>query len=577
MRGRATRAAVALIALVAAALVYVPIAPAELDLEPDLSFRAAMHDFFARGVQWGENAVSPYGPWALLQRGYDRRTDAVVLLVSALLAAVFAWSATRIAYDAGGNAAAAAAIASVAALCLVPPNQDACFTVLALLLVLSALLPPSLARDVPLVAALGVLALIKFSLLAFALFAVVMTMVLRRRAIYGVVFVAAFALAWFAAGQHLASFPPFLRWGFEVTRGWSGAMASGSGVPIAAIGAAGLALVAAAVERNAARWIFVAGTLAYLVKIGYVRGDATHQISADALLGLFALAYLFLRRDRLPRIVVAVAALAAAVVVTATLPSFAYRVGTQWSWLHGRAAQLRRLEHDVARNSGAALVPAVAGTIDAYPWGAAALIARGMRYAPRPTVEGYIAWTPALAARNAAFLRGPRAPEWLWTGVGSIDGRYPLLDDAPSWLEMLSRYDVAATTTEHLLLHRRATPRPLVIVPLASVAANDVAVPNEPMVWCTIETHPSIADRLRDVFGRPSLLTLEMTTAAGAQTRWKVPRAMLAGGFVVSPQVADAAALSRFFARDSADRVTRIRLNGDDVVVRFSAVRVRAN
>src|ERR1044071_1747041 len=168
MRGRATRAAAALIALIAAALVYVPIAPAVLDLEPDLSFRAAMHDFFARGVQWGENAVSPYGPWALLQRGYDRRTDAVVLLVSALLAAVFAWGAMRIAIDAGASAAAAA-VATVAALSLVPPNQDACFTVLALLLVLAALLPPSLPRDLPLVAALGVVALIKFSLLAFAL------------------------------------------------------------------------------------------------------------------------------------------------------------------------------------------------------------------------------------------------------------------------------------------------------------------------------------------------------------------------------------------------------------------------
>ena len=574
MRGRATRAAAALIALIAAALVYVPIAPAALDLEPDLSFRAAMHDFFARGVQWGENAVSPYGPWALLQRGYDRRTDMVVLLVCAMLAAVFAWSAMRIAIDAGAGAVVAA-MAAVAGLCLLPTNEDACFTVLALLLVLAALRPPSLPRDVPLVAVLGLLALIKFSLLAFALFAVVMTMVLRRRAVYGVVFVAAFALAWIAAGQHLASLLPFFRWGFEVTRGWSGAMASGSGVPVAVLGTVGLAVVVAAVERNAARWIFVAGTLAYLAKIGYVRSDPSHQMSADALLGLFALAYLFLRRDRLPRVVVGVAALAAVVVVVAALPSFAFRAGTQWSWLRDRSAQLRRFEHDVARNSGAALAPAVAGTIDAYPWGGAALLARGMRYTPRPTVESYIAWTPALAELNAAFLRGPRAPEWLWTGVGSIDGRYPLLDDAPSWLEMLRRYDVAAVAPEHLLLHKRAAPRPLSIMPLTTIAGNDVAVPNEPMVWCSIEAPQS--NRLRDLLGRPSPLTLETTTAAGKQTRWKVPRAMLAGGFVISPQVADAAALSRLFVRDSADRVTRIRLIGSNAFFRFSAVRITAN
>jgi len=567
---------VALVAFVAAAIVYVPVAPAELDLEPDLSFRAAMHDFFARGVQWGENAVSPYGPWAILQRGYDRRTDAVVLLVSALLAAVFAWSAMRIAIDAGAGAAAAA-IATLAALTLVPPNYDACFTVLALLLVLSALLPPSLPRDVPLVGALGVVALIKFSLLAFALFAVVMTMVLRRRWVYGAVFAVALGFAWLAAGQRLDSFPPFLRWGFEVVRGYAGAMASGNEVPLAAIGAADLAILIAAVERNAARWIVFAGALAYLAKVGYVRGDASHAISADALLGLFALVYLFMRRDRLPRIVVGVAVVAAAVVITAAVPSFAVRAGRQWAWLEDRAARLRGLERDAARDSGAALVPAVRGTIDAYPWGAAALIARGMRYTPRPTVESYIAWTPALADLNAAFLRGPRAPEWLWSGIGSIDGRYPLLDDAPSWLEMLRRYDVAAVASEHLLLHKRAAPRSLAIVPLTTVAGSDVAVPNEPLVWCAMEARQSLAGRLRDLLGRPSLMTLEMTTAAGVRTRWKVPRAMLAGGFLVSPQVADAAALSRLFARDSADRVTRIRLNGDDAVVRFSAVRITAN
>src|SRR4029078_4890703 len=163
-----------------------------------------------------------------------------------------------------------------------------------------------------------------------------------------------------------------------------------------------------------------------------------------ALLGLFALVYLFMRRDRLPRIVVGVAVVAAAVVITAAGPSFAVRAGRQWAWLGDERARLRGLERDAARDSGAALVPAVRGTIDAYPWGAAALIARGMRYTPRPTVESYIAWTPALADLNAAFLRGPRAPEWLWSGIGSIDGRYPLLDDAPSWLEMLRRYDVAA-------------------------------------------------------------------------------------------------------------------------------------
>src|SRR5436305_14386381 len=181
MRAAAAWTAATLAAILVAALVYLPIAPDVLELEPDLSFRATTHDAFARGLQAGSDIVSTYGPWGLLQRGYDPRTDAAVLLVSALLAAVFAWSVVRLAYDAAGGAAAAL-FAAVAAACLVPPGFDARFTAIALLLVLSLLLPPSLRRELPLVAALGVVALIKMSLFALAVFAVAMALLLRRRA-----------------------------------------------------------------------------------------------------------------------------------------------------------------------------------------------------------------------------------------------------------------------------------------------------------------------------------------------------------------------------------------------------------
>src|ERR1043166_9726739 len=114
MRATATRIAAALIALLAGASLYLPIVPDEWELEPDMSFRATTHDTFARGLQLGSDIVSTYGPWGLLQRGYDPRTDAAAMFVCALFAIVFAWSIVRMAYDAGGNAVAAL-IAAIAA------------------------------------------------------------------------------------------------------------------------------------------------------------------------------------------------------------------------------------------------------------------------------------------------------------------------------------------------------------------------------------------------------------------------------------------------------------------------------
>ncbi|HEV2722444.1 MAG TPA: hypothetical protein VG323_20655, partial [Thermoanaerobaculia bacterium] len=59
------------LALLLAVVLYVPIAPLGFEPEPDLSFRATTHDAFARRLQMGSDIVSTYGPWGILQRGFD--------------------------------------------------------------------------------------------------------------------------------------------------------------------------------------------------------------------------------------------------------------------------------------------------------------------------------------------------------------------------------------------------------------------------------------------------------------------------------------------------------------------------
>jgi hypothetical protein len=87
------------------------------------------------------------------------------------------------------------------------------------------------------------------------------------------------------------------------------------------------------------------------------------------------------------------------------------------------------------------------------------------------------------------------------------------------------------------------------------VRGSEAAVPAAPVVWCAIDARQSFAGRLLDVVGRPSLLTLELETARGARSRWRAPRAMLSGG--------------------AGERVARIRVAGEDVQFRFSAVSQR--
>jgi hypothetical protein len=550
---------VAAFALVLAAIVYVPIAQPPLEREPDLSFRVTTHDAFARRLQIGRDIISTYGPWGILQRGYDRRTDGAVLFVSALLGAAFAWGVFRLSRDAGAGALTTALVALAAASLVAAAGLDGAFTVIALLLVLSMLEPWSASRELPLVAALGAVALVKFSLLVFAVLVVAGVNVGRvvnpstaaerppsaagglrtRPTLHFLVFTVSLLVFWIAAGQQILGFPAFIAGAAEVARGYGAASSTGSGVPLALFAAAGLVLVCAVIERSVLRAAIIGGAALLLVRIGYIRADLPHTRVADALLLFLIGGYLLIRRARRVALIGGVVAFVVAVIAGA--PVLADTARVQWSWLRNRGERLRALERELAVRAGP--VPAVDGTIDSYPWGSAALIIGRRRYAPRPVFQSAMAWTAKLARINAEYLRGPRAPEWLWVEVGSIDGRLPLLDDGPSWLEMARRYDVAAARDGHLLLHRRAAPKPL---PPA-------------LRWCTIDVTTS---RLRDVLGRPQPVVLELTTADGQPTSWRAAPDMLRGGFIVSPLVTNVDELALLFAGDDRRRVTEVRVNG---------------
>ena len=577
---------VAAFAFVLAAIVYVPIAQPPLEREPDLSFRVTTHDAFARRLQIGRDIISTYGPWGILQRGYDRRTDGAMLFVSALLAAAFAWGVFRLARDAGANALTTALVALAAASLLAAAGLDGAFTVIALLLVLSMLEPWSAARELPLVAALGAVALIKFSLLVFAVMVVGGVHVGRlltpstaaeggrspaadglrtRPTLHLLVFAGALLVFWIAAGQSILGFPAFVAGTAEVSRGYGAASSTGSGVPLALFAAVGLVVVCALIERNALRVAIIGGAALLLVRIGYVRADLPHTRVADALLLLLIGGYLLIRGDK-HRVARAGGAAAIVIAIIAGTPVLADTARVQWSWLRSRGERLRALDLELAVLAGP--VPAVNGTIDAYPAGSAALVAAGRRYTPRPVFQSNMAWTAKLARINAEFLRGPRAPEWLWVDVDAIDGRLPLLDDGPSWLEMVRRYDVAAARDGHLLLHRRAEPKTLVLEP-AGVGASG-------LLWCTIDVDAPLTSRVRDALGRARGAALEITTEDGKRTTWRAAPDMLRAGFFLSPLVTNVDDLALLFAGDSRHRVTQLRVlcDGQRYDMRVSAVRM---
>ena len=533
-----------------AVAVYIPVAPLPPEFEPDLSFRVTTHDAFARHLQIGRDIVSTYGPWGLVQRGYDPRTDAAVLGVSALLAAIFVWGQRR-----------NPAFAIIATLLLAFAGGDARFTIFPLLLILSTFEPPDLKRELPLVAAIAIVGQVKFSLLTFGLFVVIA----RRRLVHLATYAGVFLLAWIAAGQNPLNIPIFIARAAEVGRGYAAASALGTGVPLAILGGIGFVVLVAALERDILRTILVAAFVAYLFKVGFVREDLGHARPANAMLLLLIIGY---GLARFPRLVFAPAAILAVVIGG---PPFADAFFTNLRALLDRGAVTAELQRETYERSGAASVPRVAGTIDAFPWDSAALILRGARYAPRPVFQSCMTWTPKLAELNAQSLRS-HAPDFIWASVGSIDDHLPMLDDSLAWREVVQRYAVESRLGEHLLLRRRSAPAaPDSRGRLSSTAAfgERVSVPDAQVVWCAIDVRPSI---IREIVGRPPVLWLETETSSGKRQRWRVPYPMLRAGFILSPQITNATQLAKLIAREPQERVVAFRLLGDGFGDHFSLV-----
>src|SRR5205085_8673281 len=98
-------------------------------------------------------------------------------------------------------------------------------------------------------------------------------------------------------------------------------------------------------------------------------------------------------------------------------------------WLTGGDSASKEYASTLARMKSARQLPAVDGSVDAFSWTQRSVLASGLDYRPRPVIQGYAAYTPKLAAINAAFLRGERAPDNVLFDLQSTDAHYASQED----------------------------------------------------------------------------------------------------------------------------------------------------
>jgi hypothetical protein len=175
--------------------------------------------------------------------------------------------------------------------------------------------------------------------------------------------------------------------------------------------------------------------------------------------------------------------------------------------------------------------------IDALNLDQDAAILNGFNYKPHPVFQNCSAYTPALQRSNADFFKS-KPPEYLLWRCGSIDGRFPTLDDGDVLLTILSGYSPVIEEKGRILWKRKlpeTNSYSLANRHEFSAPLNEwVQIPREP-TWLQIECEQTLFGAVQSLLSRCSETRLEVQLENGATQYYRLLPGNARYGFVISP------------------------------------------
>lgn len=606
MRSGILKAAPALLAGGAFWLFIAPFFPSfPTGIGLDSAWIIGLNQGFADGLVFGRDLVFTFGPYAsVYSREYNPGTNTIALFGSICLATAFVVQFLRWALAEERRMLPV----WVAMLVIALFNQkDAVFLIYPTLLTLWALrryggAQPAGGLDLALfviqTAALGLLPLTKGSLIAPIIVTVGMLAFffrhigLRRHAVVVLVVPpVACVVFWLLSGQPLGGIIDYYRTMLPIVSGYTGAMSSTGPVGdilLFVVGALALVITDLRFNRGDLPLVRTIRALALLLalfmgfKAGFVRHDG-HAIMAGHVLALTAVLVLMFSRR------VSVTALVLCMVVWGIIDARYINTGTARAvdalrsivektqfGIDNRIRQPGGLDRIYAEKMGELAarcdIPEVTGSVDVYSFGQACVVAKGMRWQPRPVFQSYSAYTPDLIRMNADHLQGERAAQNLLFRIEPIDGRLPSLEDGYSWPVIASQYSLNRFEKEYVVFTRREQPEKLGdYVQLAEGTGQigeTVKVPAESPAYASLEVRPTLIGKLVSILFKLPSLKIEVDLPGELKKSYRFIPGMAQTPFLVSPLVDTTGDFVLFMEQNrgylASARVSGFRIVGDD-------------
>lgn len=576
-----------LLAMLVAAIYVVgtmmPLHPQMPSAGLDPSWMFAMNQTVANGLVFGRDSIFTFGPYAAIYTHvYHPATDTIALAGSlsisiALLLTLFALS------DKNGYRAA-----YLAPIIFSLVSTD---TILIAFPFLSVLLcsksqehhPHSGSRQAAWYSAIlmcalamAVLPFIKgtFAISSGLCFLFSMILLLGKREFllantFLCIFISGAAIFWLAAGQPLLAAPSYFSNIGKIISGYTEAMAYGGGAKrlfevtcylVLSYYTLKLWLRSLTAEHDSLTRLIIAATLLLTLfmacKAGFVRHDAAHVLTAFGAILFLSWLSLFLGKSNANLILTSVALFALLWASTnysnlslfGILKHAATSAPQQITFgISDRLMQKHELELQYAdalfNMRQTDKFPVLDGTIDIYPTDQALVLAAGMRWSPRPIMQSYSAYTPALTEINKNHLADTSAPDNIIFSVAPINDRHPAMDDGPSWPYLLSNYQPTQKVGDYILLQHkplqeRTTPKASILSQYAFKLGSDVLLPNNTaVVWATIDVRPTLLGKLAILAFKTSRLGMSVEMENSKKVTYRFIPEMAQSLFMLSPAI----------------------------------------
>jgi hypothetical protein len=438
----------------------------------------------------------------------------------------------------------------------------------------------SLASIVATASLAAVLSLMKFNLalLSFAMVGCLcLSLIIQRlrwRAFAPLIaYVLSLIVVWMAAGQQLRYLPGYLRGSLEIARSYTEAMSIYGNRTELFLAVAGLAMlgVALAVRPSSqmppAVRLGCTGILLSAAFLAWKQGFVRHDLHSQ---GFFVLMTLF--PFLLPaflggfrwRINARTLLLPAIVLLSAGGFLVTNGVWSKPSTLESLAAQIREryfqnatmlmafdsyhqgVKCEDAKVEGLWALPRVAAevrqaSIDMISNEQALLLFNQLNWQPRPVYQSYAAHSAVLLGKNLKYFRGDRAPEYVLIKLGTLDGRFPSLDDGPVLCQLLTNYEPLFAEKSYILLRQRA--RHQAAVPAEKRTKRtikmgeqvELAGVNETFTKARFRMQPSWLGKLRSIFFKPPTVDIRVRFTDKKEARYRLIPGMAEAGFLLTP------------------------------------------